>query len=58
MYALPCYCRDLAMNGSHIRVKMRTLKDRGVMVYIGRESYLTTAENGRRGRPKLIQQMG
>lgn len=28
---------------------MRVLNDRGVMVYLGRESYLTTAENDPNG---------
>eukprot|EP00667_Euglena_gracilis_P000097 EG_transcript_97 len=40
---------ELVLNEGHLRVQTRILTDRGVLVYLGRESYLTTAENDPNG---------
>ena len=39
----------MGLNGSHVRVETRILNDRGVIVYLGAESHLTTAENDPNG---------
>uniref|UniRef100_A0A7S1I8U2 Acetyl-CoA carboxylase n=1 Tax=Eutreptiella gymnastica TaxID=73025 RepID=A0A7S1I8U2_9EUGL len=42
-------CWDLELNGSHIRVETRILNDRGILVYLSGDSYVTSAQNDPNG---------